>query len=339
MAEASTAKTAILGAGAWGTALAVTLGRSARPAVLCPRRRAHLSALAAERENRAYLPGVRLPDTVELDDHWEEAARAAGVVVMAVPSRWARAAMAPVAPALRPGQTVVSLTKGIEADSLSTMTEMLSELVGPGVHLAALSGPGFAAEIAREKPAALVAAARDEAVAHAVQEMFAVRPLRIYRSTDVRGVELCGAAKNVIAIAAGVSDGLELGSSARAAVITRGLAELKRLAVAAGARAETVSGLAGLGDLVLTCTGGLSRNHALGVRLGRDGPAAVAAAEPVPGRPVAEGVFNTRAIKRLADRHGVEMPLVSAVYRILYDGAPPSAMVEELLSRQLKAES
>jgi glycerol-3-phosphate dehydrogenase (NAD(P)+) len=171
-----------------------------------------------------------------------------------------------------------------------------------------------------------------------VQALFASRTLRVYRSIDVDGVELAGAAKNVIAIAAGISDGLGLGASARAALITRGLAELARLSLRAGARAETIYGLAGLGDLVLTCTGDLSRNRALGLRIGHgDSVAGVASSTP-PGHPVAEGVSNARSIRRLAERMGVEMPIVTAVCRVLYEGAPANAMVEELLNRELKAE-
>ncbi len=197
-----------------------------------------------------------------------------------------------------------------------------------------LSGPGFALEIARGKPAAMVAAAHNDAVARRAQTLFAAKPLRVYRSLDVIGVELGGASKNVIAIAAGISDGLVLGAGARAALITRGLAEMMRLARAAGAKQETLAGLAGLGDLVLTSTGDLSRNRRLGLALGRGEQLSL----PAEGAPIAEGVSNARALVRLAERHGVEMPISSAVYRILYEAAPPGAMVDELLSRELKAE-
>jgi glycerol-3-phosphate dehydrogenase (NAD(P)+) len=239
---------------------------------------------------------------------------------------------------------IVSVTKGIELDTLLTMTAMLREVIGsaggagdasPAAdRVAALSGPGFAAEVARGKPAALVAAARDATVAARAQALFAVRPLRVYSSSDVVGVELGGAVKNVIAIAAGISDGLDLGSSARAALITRGLAEMMRLVEAAGGSRETMAGLAGLGDLVLTCTGGLSRNRALGFKIG----SGEHTEDYHEGRPVAEGVANASALRALAVRLGVEMPIVSAVARILYEAAPANAMVEELLSRELKAE-
>ena len=328
-------KNAILGAGAWGTALAVTIARGGATVILGVRRRSHLEAIRASAENTSYLPGIKLPTALELTDDWRAAVCDADTVVMAVPSRFARAAIAPIATTIPARATIVSVTKGIEPDTLLTMTAMIREvIVGGAERVAALSGPGFAAEVARGKPAALVAAAGAEAVAAKVQALFAVRPLRVYRSNDVVGVELGGAVKNVIAIAAGISDGLELGSSARAALITRGLAEMMRLAASAGARSETMAGLAGLGDLVLTGTGELSRNRALGFRIGRE----QIVPELAEGAPVAEGVANALAITRLAERHGVEMPIVRAVWRVLYEAAPAKAMVEELLSRQLKAE-
>jgi glycerol-3-phosphate dehydrogenase (NAD(P)+) len=327
---------AVMGAGAWGTALAAGLARTGHRVTLCARRAEHLAAIRARHENQLYLPGVALPDSLALSDRWAEAAVASETVVMAVPSRFARAAMAPLGSALSADKTLVSVAKGIEESSLKTMTAMLAEVAPEAGRVAVLSGPSFAAEVARGKPAAVVAASRDESVARAVQELFASRSLRVYRSTDVAGVELAGATKNVIAIAAGISDGLDLGLSARAALITRGLAELGRLAVRAGGRSETTAGLAGLGDLVLTCTGQLSRNHALGLRIGRgEGVAAQSAAG---GQPVIEGMSNASAIRRLAHQLGVETPIVTAVCRILYEGAAPNAMVEELLRRGLKAE-
>lgn len=324
----------ILGAGAWGTALAVTLARGGNRTTLCVRRPAHLNELLNQRENRTYLPGIRLPDELGLTCDWRGAVSGAEVVVMAVPSMYARGAVAPIADAIPPTAIIVNVTKGIEEPSLKTMSQMLAEIAPPENRVAVFAGPGFAAEVARGKPAALVAASRDDAVRSRLQNLFAVRPLRVYSSSDVIGVELGGAAKNVIAIAAGISDGLELGSSARAALITRGIAELMRLVTASGGHGETIAGLAGLGDLVLTCTGDLSRNRSFGLKLARGEPLP----PPSDGRPIAEGASNARSINRLAARLGVEMPIVSAVYRILYEGAPANAMVEELLSRKLKAE-
>ena len=327
------AKIAVLGAGAWGTALALALTRNGHAVTLAARRAAHLEEMRRTGEN-AYLPGVRLPPEVVLTDQWDEAARGSDATVIAVPSRYARAAIAPIAAAFPAAAMLISVTKGIEPDSLLTMSRMLAAIAPPGDRIAALSGPGFAPEIARGRPAALVVAADKENVAANVQKIFAGRLLRVYRSTDMLGVELGGAVKNVIAIAAGISDGLGLGSSARAALITRGLAAMMRLAEAAGARRETMAGLAGLGDLVLTCTGDLSRNRALGIALAR-GDAPHVHAE---GEPVAEGASNARSVRMLAARLGVEMPIVNAVARVLYEAAPANAMVDELLSRELKAE-
>ncbi len=329
---------AVLGAGAWGTALAIGLARQHHRVTLCARREEHVAAMRARRENASYLPDVALPDSIELSTRWADAADASEAVLMAVPSRFAREAMTPVGAAIGADTTLVSVTKGVEDDSLKTMTAMLDEVAPAVKKLAVLSGPSFAAEVARGKPAAVVAAARDETVSRGVQALFASRSLRVYRSVDVDGVELAGAAKNVIAIAAGISDGLGLGSSARAALITRGLAELTRLGLRAGACAETIYGLAGLGDLVLTCTSDLSRNRTLGLGIGRGDSSAVNATLAPPGHPVAEGATNARSVKRLAERMNVEMPIVTAVYRVLYEGAAANAMVEELLNRELKAE-
>jgi glycerol-3-phosphate dehydrogenase (NAD(P)+) len=324
----------VLGAGAWGTALAIVLARSGHAVKLAVRRKSQLAALRQDRENRAYLSAVQFPSELHLAEMSRDSIRDADAIVMAIPSGFARETLAPMASAIPQESHMISVSKGIEQDSLRTMSQMLAELAPPAGRIAVLSGPGFAPEIARGKPAALVAAAHSEAVARRVQNLFAAKPLRVYRSLDVMGLELGGASKNVIAIAAGISDGLALGSGARAALITRGLAEMMRLARAAGAKQETLAGLAGLGDLVLTSTGDLSRNRRLGLALGRGERISL----PVEGASIAEGVLNARAIVRLAEHHGVEMPISSAVYRVLYEAAPTGAMVEELLSRELKAE-
>jgi glycerol-3-phosphate dehydrogenase (NAD(P)+) len=328
------AEVAILGAGAWGTALAIALARGGRSVVLCTRRQEHLEALRAARENQAYLPGVSFPPELGLATLAPATISAARFLMLAIPSRFARPTMEPLANVIPSGATLVSLTKGIEPDSLMTMTAMLHDIAPHVPRIAVLSGPGFAVEVARGKPAAVVAAARNEDVAREVQALFAVRPLRVYHSVDVTGVEFGGVVKNIIAIAAGISDGLELGSSARAGLITRGLAEIMRLAEAAGGKSETMAGLAGLGDLVLTCAGDLSRNRKIGLEIARSGQLPARAQ----GQPVAEGVANTRSVKLLAERLGVEMPIVAAVYRVLYEASPASDMVDELLSRELKAE-
>jgi len=303
---------------------------------LCARRTELCEAIRVTHENSAYLPGIPLPDALELSADWRAVVRDADTIVMTVPSRHARTAIAPITREIRPGALLVSATKGVEEGTLHTMSAMMRAVAPRGVEIAVLSGPGFAAEVARGKPAALVAAASEEPVAIRTRELFASRTLRVYSSTDIVGVELAGAAKNVIAIAVGASDGLELGSSARAAVITRGLAEIMRLSVAGGGRRETIAGLAGLGDLVLTCTGDQSRNRAVGLRLGRGERPDVQSEDP--GKPVAEGIANARSVRALAARLGVEMPIVDGVYRALYEAAAPDTIVDELLSRELKAE-
>jgi len=327
----------VLGAGAFGTALAIALCRPDHEVVLAARRDEQAAAMRTSRENTAYLPGVKLPADLQLDSDWNRAIARARIIVMAVPSRFARAALAPFASSIRRGTALVSVTKGIELDTLMTMSQMLAELAPQTRKIAVLSGPGFAAEVARGKPAALIAAARDEVLAREIQHVFASPTIRPYRSTDVLGVELGGVVKNVIAIAAGVSDGLEFGSSARAALITRGIAEMMRLTEAAGANSATIAGLAGIGDLVLTCSGDLSRNRRTGLAIARGewsgAPESIAA-----GAPVAEGVFNAASVRALAHKLGVEMPIVSAVYRMLYEKAPVRAIVEELFGRELKAE-
>jgi glycerol-3-phosphate dehydrogenase (NAD(P)+) len=324
----------VLGAGAWGTALAIVLARSGHAVSLAIRRKSQFDALSQARANRAYLSGIEFPSQLRLVEMSPDCVRDAEAVVMAIPSGFARETLASIASALPERSLVISVSKGIEQDSLQTMSQMLAEVMPPAERIAVLSGPGFALEIAGGKPAALVAAAHSEPVARRAQTLFAAKPIRIYRSLDVRGVELGAASKNVIAIAAGISDGLALGTGARAALITRGLAEMMRLAREVGGKQETLAGLAGLGDLVLTCTGDLSRNRRLGLALGRG----EAISPPVQGASVPEGLSNARSIVRLAERHGVEMPISSAVYRVLYEAAPPGAMVEELLSRELKAE-
>ncbi|HYA34169.1 MAG TPA: NAD(P)H-dependent glycerol-3-phosphate dehydrogenase [Candidatus Binataceae bacterium] len=324
----------VLGAGAWGTALAVMLTRSGYRVTLCARREKAAREITGARENRAHLRDVTLPAQLAVTASWTTAVADAQIVVMAIPSRFARDSMVPVASAIPRGALLVSATKGIEADSLKTMTTMLAELVPSARAYAALSGPGFAAEVARRLPVALVAASSNAEAAREVQQTFASPSMRIYTSTDPTGVELCGAAKNVIAIAAGMSDGLALGSSARAAVVTRAVAEIARLIQAAGGRRETVMGLAGLGDIVLTCTGDLSRNRSYGLAFARGERDKIELASGG----VAEGVSNAKSIRELARRHRVEMPIVEAVCRTLYEGEPPQAMVDGLLSRALKSE-
>ncbi len=286
-------------------------------------------------ENKVYLPGIKLPEGLRSTSDLRDALSGAELVLAVVPSHAMRETMQRAAEFISRDALVVSASKGIEDGTFETMFEVLAESVGGEDRIGVISGPSFAAEVATEVPTVVVAAARTEPVAEKIQTAFANDRLRVYRSTDIVGVEIGGVVKNVMAIATGASDGLKFGHNARAATITRGLAEITRLAVALGAEKETLYGLSGLGDLVLTCTGDLSRNRQLGLRLGRG--------ENIEGilegmRMVAEGVRNTRAVKELADRHGVEMPIVNATYKVLYEGMAPEECLAELFGRPLKPE-
>jgi glycerol-3-phosphate dehydrogenase (NAD(P)+) len=283
-------------------------------------------------ENTVFLPGAPLPDALLASNRLEEALEGAEAVLVVVPSEFCRGLYRQLRPLLPPGAILVSATKGLEMDTLRRMTEVAAEET-PGHPLAVLSGPSFALEVARALPTAVVAASVDHAVAQKVQRALATRTFRVYSSEDVVGVELAGALKNVIAIAAGIVDGLGYGHNTVAALITRGLAEIGRVAGALGGRPETLAGLAGLGDLVLTCTGALSRNRRVGQGLGRG----LSLAEASAGL-VAEGVRTTLAACALAEREGVEMPIARQMKAVLDEGKPPREALEELMLRSLKRE-
>jgi glycerol-3-phosphate dehydrogenase (NAD(P)+) len=320
---------AILGAGAWGSALAASL--CSRHAVrLWARDPAQRASLAAERTSR-YLPGVALPASISIAADRDSALQGAGLAIAATPTAGLREALSGArAPAW------LWACKGFEASSGSLPHEIAAQVVPRGVPAGALSGPSFALEVARGQPAALVIAAPDAAFARALAGELNGPRLRMYSSDDVIGVELGGALKNVIAIAAGIGDGLALGHNARAALVTRGLAEIGRLGARLGGRPETFAGLAGLGDLVLTCTGDLSRNRQVGLRLAGGGSLETILASL--GH-VAEGVHSARAAVALARRHGIEMPICSAVHAVLFDGVPARDAVERLLARDPKSET
>ncbi len=328
-------RAAVIGAGSWGTALAGILADKGYDVILWSRGTEVANAINLHHENRTYLPGTRLPAGLRASADLAEALDAAALVVAVVPSHAMRETMQSAAPHVASDALVVSASKGIEDESLETMFSVISECVGDESRVGAISGPSFAAEVAAGKPAVVVATATADSVAERIQRHFHAPMLRVYRSTDVVGVELGGVVKNVMAIATGVSDGLGYGLNARAATITRGLAEILRLALSMGARTETLSGLAGVGDLVLTCTGDLSRNRQVGLRLGRG----ESISEILGGmRMVAEGVRNTKAVKHLAERQGVEMPIVECAYKVLYEGMAPGQALEELFGRSLKPE-
>lgn len=328
---------AVLGAGSWGTALAVHLVRAGVPAILWARRPAAAAAIGAARENATYLPGCRLPDELIVSGDLAAALAGRDLVIFAAPTQATRALFAATAPHLAAGADLLLASKGLEEGSGLRLSEVLAAVIPERASGAAvLSGPSFAAEVVRGDPTAVVVASGDAAVARRVQEALSHRNLRLYTNTDVTGVELGGALKNVMAIATGIVEGLGLGTNTRAALITRGLAEITRLGVALGGQPSTFSGLAGAGDLVLTCTGALSRNRALGIDIGRGR----ALADLLAGTSmVAEGVPTTRAAVILAGRLGIEMPIAGKVEQVLFGGRAPRDAVNDLLARPLKEEA
>jgi glycerol-3-phosphate dehydrogenase (NAD(P)+) len=330
-----TEKVAVVGAGSWGTTLANLVGQNGRRATLWARDPGLARAMRRERQNARYLPGFRLAASVTPTSDIVEAVGGAGLVVCAAPSHAMREVLDQSASHIEPTAIVVSASKGIENDTLKRMTEVLAEVLGRGERLAVLSGPSFAVEVSRGVPTAVTVAAHDEAIARAVRSVFANSRFRIYTSIDVIGVELGGAVKNVIAIATGIADGLRYGDNARAALVTRGLAEISRLGTALGGDRMTFMGLAGLGDLVLTCTGELSRNRSVGVRLGRGETLEEILADMTM---VAEGIRTTRSVRDLASRVDVQMPITEEVHEILYHAKRPQVSVEELMTREFKPE-
>ncbi|MSQ46779.1 MAG: NAD(P)-dependent glycerol-3-phosphate dehydrogenase [Deltaproteobacteria bacterium] len=328
---------AVIGAGGWGTALATLVATAGHQVRVWVRRSALYEQLTKEQQNSAYLPNVRLPSTLTYTTALSEAAMQAELVIFAVPSHALRGVARSLAPLLTGTPLFVSATKGIEEETLQTMTTVLSEELPTTLRhrISVLSGPSFAAEVARGLPTAVTVAAAHEAVATDTQKVFSLSRFRVYTTTDVVGVEIGGAVKNVIAIAAGVSDGLGSGYSARAALITRGLAEMTRLAVRLGATPQTLSGLSGMGDLVLTCTSDLSRNHTVGVRIGRGEKISDILQSMTM---VAEGVRTCRSVHALAQRLGTDMPIIEQVYALLYEAKSPHQVVVDLLTRESKPE-
>ena len=326
---------AVIGGGSWGTALAGILAAKGRDVRLWVRDAKLAAAIARDRENPRYLPGARLDGRIRPTADLGDALDTADLVVSALPSHVVRSVMKEAADHVADSAIVVSASKGIEETSLKRMTEVLEDVLGHGDRLAVLSGPSFAAEVVRGVPTAVTLASRDPGVAESARQAFFAPRFRVYTSDDVMGVELGGAVKNVVAIATGIADGLEYGHNARAALITRGLAEISRLGMALGGERLTFMGLAGLGDLVLTCTGELSRNRTVGLRLGR-GESLESILSGM--RQVAEGVRSTRSVRDLARQTDVEMPIVEQVYEMLYHAKSPQVVVEELMTRESKPE-
>lgn len=327
-------RVAVVGGGAWGTALGDQLARGGHAVVLWARETDVAQELNERHQNPRFLPGITVDAALRATDDLSAALRGAELVLYVAPSHVLREVVRAGEPAVDRGALLVVATKGIERGSLALMTDVVgSEL--PGRQVVALSGPSFALEVARGHPTAIVAASDVVPAAEIVQRVLSSRTLRIYTNDDVRGVELAGALKNVMAVATGIAEGLDLGLNSRAALITRGLAEMTRLGVALGARASTFAGLAGMGDLVLTCTGALSRNRSVGLDVGKGKslPEVLSQRESV-----AEGVINTESAWELATREHVEMPIVQAVHRVLFEGHSARQAMTELMSRELRAE-
>lgn len=326
---------AIIGGGSWGTALSIVLSPRFAQVRLWAYDEGLADRVGASRENSLYLPGFRLPDNVELTDDLARGLQDAQVVLLVVPSQHLRRVYRKCLPHLNPGMLFVNASKGIETGSLRRMSEIIREESPFPVSVATLSGPTFAREIAKGEPAALVIASPDEHLAASVQKAFAGPNFRLYTNSDQVGVELGAAVKNVIAIGAGICQGLGLGNNTIAALVTRGLAEITRLAVAAGGQARTLAGLAGLGDLVLTCTGDLSRNRQVGIELGKGRSLAAILSSM---NMIAEGVETTFATTDLARKLAVEMPITNQMYAVLQEGKPPSEAIRYLMERALTSE-
>lgn len=331
----SRVKVAVLGAGSWGTALAKHMADQGHPVKLWARREEHAAAIRDTHENARYLPGFRLPDCLTSTSSLQEALSDAEYVLSVVPSQSTRAVWSEAKGYLRPGVPILCASKGIENGTHQMMVKVLQETV-PGHAVGFIGGPSFAKEVAGNLPTAIVIASDDQPMAETAQRLMSCDTMRAYISHDVVGVEIGGALKNVIAIACGCADGLELGLNTRAAIITRGLAEITRVAVHLGADPLTLAGLAGMGDLVLTCTGDLSRNRRVGIGLGQ-GKKLEQILEEM-GQ-VAEGVKTTLSANELAEKIGVEMPITHEVYRILYEDKPAREVVLSLMRRQLKHEA
>ena len=328
---------AVIGSGSWGTALARLLAEKGHQVSLWAREPEVVKEIREYRENRTFLPGVGLPEQLEVSSSLSETVAGKGIIISVVPSQFVSAVFEEIAGELAVGAQVVSASKGIEVSTGRRMDEVLSELLTPdqGHLLTFLSGPSFAAEVSNYAPTAVVVASRSNRAALTAQEIFQTDYFRVYTNSDVLGVELGGALKNVIALAAGVIAGMGFGHNTLAAVITRGLAEITRLGVAMGADPATFSGLAGMGDLVLTCTGSLSRNRTVGFRIGQgESP------EEILGgmKTVAEGVRTVQAVRELAKKSGVEMPISEEVHALLWEGRDPKEAIRNLMLRGPKPE-
>lgn len=330
-------KYSIIGAGTFGTAMAIVASRCGNDVLLWSHDPEVAEGIQRDRKNPAYLSTMELDGRIRATHSLEEAAQFSDLIFMVVPSHYYRGVLSELRAYLPAGVKVLSGTKGIETDTLDSMSTATAHALGDKLGaFAVLSGPTFALEAARGDPTAAVVASTDRALSEDVQRSLSCTTFRLYNSADVIGVELAGSLKNVIAIAAGVLEGLGLGFNTTAALITRGLYEISKLGIALGGRPETFAGLAGMGDLVLTCTGSLSRNRSVGVALGQGKKLSEILDDT---KFVAEGVKTTRAAKELAERHQIDMPITAEMYRVLYENDSPRHAIQRLMSRTLKPES
>ncbi len=331
-------RVAVIGAGSWGTALAISLSESGQRVILWARKEEAVRSMLETRHNPRYLPDASIPAEVEITHDLGQAVAGADVWLLAVPSQGVRRVAEMLLGHFSPGLLIVSVAKGIENSTLMTTSEVLHDVFKEASteQIAVLYGPSHAEEVAKRSPTTVVAASMHQETACAIQDIFMSPALRVYVNTDLRGVEIAGSVKNVLAIAAGISDGVGYGDNAKAAILTRGLAEIKRLGVAMGAQEGTFGGLAGIGDLVVTCMSTLSRNRNLGYAIGQGKSLDDVQKEMTM---VAEGVRTTASVMELAARYDVEMPITSAVHSILFDHCPPKEAVQQLMMRSAKQET
>lgn len=327
-------KVSVIGAGGWGCALACVLCDNDHEVTLWSALPEEVEELKKKRENAAKLPGIKLSDKLFVTDDLAAACQGKDILVFAVPSVFVRSTARAAAPFVTDGQMIVNVAKGIEEETLCTMTDIISEEI-PAADVAVLSGPSHAEEVGRRIPTTVVAAAKTEATARFVQDIFMNDVFRVYSSSDMTGIELGGALKNIIALAAGVVDGLGLGDNTKAALITRGIAEIARLGIAAGGRMETFAGLSGIGDLIVTCTSRHSRNHNAGELMGRGYTMEEAMAEV---KMVVEGVYSAKAARKMAEKYQVSMPIVEEVNKVLFEGKSAKDAMNDLLTRERKEE-
>lgn len=323
-------KVTFLGAGSWGTALSVTVAKNGHDVTLWSAVEAELKLLREKREHTERLPGVKLPDNIIIEDDIEKACEGKDLIVFSVASPYVRRVADQSAPYIPDGQRIVNVAKGIEDTTLYTLSEVLNDVL-PGRDISVLSGPSHAEEVVKGVPTTVVVGSETEESAKFIQNIFMNDSFRVYTSPDITGIELGGSIKNVIALAAGVLDGLGLGDNTRAALMTRGLAEISRLGVAMGGKPETISGLSGIGDLIVTCTSTHSRNHNAGYLMGK-GYTPKAAMEEV--KQVVEGVYSAKAVLALAKKYDVDMPIVEQINAVLFEDKPAKAAVKDLFERE-----